>query len=46
VDNAWEQRKLEARKMLKTATNPRRPVNAVLGRFWYEKDAHWLPIPE
>jgi hypothetical protein len=31
MENAWEQRKLEARKMLETRENPRRPVHAVLG---------------
>jgi len=31
VDSAWEQRKLEARKMLENATDPQRPVHALLG---------------
>jgi hypothetical protein len=31
VDSACEQKKLEARKWLKMATNPQRPVHAVLG---------------
>src|SRR5215213_2029044 len=32
VDSAWEQRKLEARKMLvNRARSPQRPVHAVLG---------------
>jgi hypothetical protein len=37
VDNAWEQRKLEARKLLENVArakrSPQRPVHAVLGEF-------------
>jgi hypothetical protein len=33
VDNALEQEKLEARKLLKMATNPNCPVHALLGVF-------------
>jgi len=31
VDSAWEQEKLEARKMLKNAQTPTRQVHAVFG---------------
>src|SRR5262245_5461992 len=31
VDNAWEQRKPKPENCPKTATNPRRPLHAVLG---------------
>jgi len=31
VDSAWEQCKLEARKILENATDSQRPVHAVLG---------------
>jgi len=31
VDSAWEQEKLEVKKMLVTAQNPQRPVHALLG---------------
>jgi len=34
VDSAWEQKKLEARKILETAQNPHRPLHAVLGGFF------------
>jgi hypothetical protein len=34
VDNAWEQRKLEAKNMLFWRENPRRPVHALLARNW------------
>jgi hypothetical protein len=38
VDNVQAQKKLEARISSKSATNPRRPVHAVLGGFWgYKK---------
>jgi len=33
VDSAWEQEKLEGRKLLKTQQNPRRPLHALLGRL-------------
>jgi hypothetical protein len=33
VDSAWEQEKPEARKYLKTAQNPHRPLHEVLARF-------------
>jgi hypothetical protein len=41
VDNAGEQRKLDARKMPETATNPRRPVHAVLGGLFELKIARF-----
>jgi hypothetical protein len=31
VDNAWEQKKLEARKMLEKPQNPTRQVHALFG---------------
>jgi hypothetical protein len=31
VDSVWEQKKLEARKMLENAAESQRPVHAVLG---------------
>ena len=39
VDNALEQEKLEARKLLKMATNPNCPVHALLGVFWVVQDS-------
>ncbi len=36
VDSVREQKKLEARKCLKTRQNPQRPVHAVLGSFYHQ----------
>jgi hypothetical protein len=33
VDSAWEQENSKPEKCLKMATNPQRPVHAVLGRI-------------
>jgi hypothetical protein len=33
VDSAWEQNKLEARKMLVNAQNPIHPIHALFGEF-------------
>jgi hypothetical protein len=34
VDFAWEQEKLEARKMFEKPQKPQRSVHALLARFW------------
>jgi hypothetical protein len=33
VDKAWEQKKLEARKLLEMPQNPTRPLHVLLTRF-------------
>ena len=46
VDSAWEQKKLEARKMLENALTPQRPVRAVFGGFTAAIFLHAFSIPQ
>ncbi len=44
VDSVWEQKKLEARKMLENAAESHTSGARVVGRFLFDKNYLYLPV--